>query len=130
MTADLWTLVWTGVLSLLIPSIYLMGRMQRPGGMAWALGNRAEAFKVPDWAERAQRAHNNLTENLAPFAILVLVAHIAGKANGWTALGAQLFFWGRVAHIAAYTAGIIGVRTAVFFVAVLGEVLILLQLFR
>jgi uncharacterized MAPEG superfamily protein len=130
MTTDLWTLVWTGVLSLLIPSIYLVGRMQTPGGMEWALGNREQPLRLPDWAERAQRAHANLVENLAPFAILVLVAHGAGKANGWTATGAQLFFWARIAHLAVYTAGIVGVRTAVFFVGVAGELLILLQLFR
>jgi uncharacterized MAPEG superfamily protein len=130
MTTDLWTLVWTALLCMLTPTIYLIGRMQTPGGMEWALGNRDQPFKVPDWAARAQRAHDNFVENLAPFAILVLAAQIAAKANGWTALGAQMFFWARVAHVAVYTAGIVGVRTAVFFVGVAGEVLILLQLFR
>ena len=78
----------------------------------------------------SQRAHANLTENLAPFAILVLVAHVAGKANATTALGAQLFFWGRVAHVLVYTAGIIYLRTAVFALAAIGELMILLQLFN
>ena len=63
------------------------------------------------------------------FAILVLVAHLAGKANATTALGAALFFWGRVGHAAAYIAGIIYLRTAVFFIATIGELLILSQLF-
>ena len=130
MTTDLTMLVATAFLCLLVPLIYGVGRAQTPGGLEWGLGNRAAPFKAPEWAERAQRAHLNLVENLAPFAILVLVAHITGKANGWTALGAQIFFWGRVAHVAVYTAGITGVRTAVFFVAIVGEVLILLQLFR
>ena len=130
MTTDLMMLVWTAVLCLLIPSIYLTGRMRTRGGMEWAMGNRAEPLAVPEWAARAQRAHLNLVENLAPFAILVLVAHVSGKANAWTALGAQIFFWGRVAHVAVYTAGITGLRTAVFFVATAGGLLILLQLFR
>ena len=81
-------------------------------------------------AERAQRAHANLVENLAAFAILVLVAQVAGKANGMTALGAIIFFLARVAHAAVYTAGIVGLRTGVFFAGVAGEVLILIQLFR
>ncbi len=130
MTTDLMTLVWTAVLSLLVPSIYLVGRAQTPGGMEWALGNRAEPLQIPEWAARAQRAHANLVENLAPFAILVLIAHLTGKANGWTALGAQLFFWARVAHVVVYTAGLIGIRTAVFFVGTAGELLILVQLLR
>ena len=129
MTTELMTLVWTAVLCMLIPPIYLVGRMQTPGGMEWGLGNRETPLQVPEWAARAQRAHANLVENLASFAILVLVAQVAGKTNGWTALGAQLFFWARVVHVVVYTAGIIGLRTAVFFVGVLGELIILVQLF-
>jgi uncharacterized MAPEG superfamily protein len=130
MTTDLTMLVATALLCLLIPTIYLMGEVQTPGGLEWGLGNRGEPLKLPEWAARAKRAHLNLVENLAPFAILVLVAQVTGKANGMTALGAGIFFWARVAHLAVYTAGIIGLRTAVFFVGTAGEVLILIQLFR
>jgi len=130
MTTDLWSLVWTALLALLMPTVYVVGRMQTPGGMEWALGNRAQPFAVPQWAARAERAHANLVENLGPFIILVLAAHVSGKANGWTAVGAQVFFWSRVAHAIVYTAGMIGVRTAVFFVGTIGELLILMQLFR
>jgi uncharacterized MAPEG superfamily protein len=130
MTTDLTMLAATAVLCLLNPMIYLVGEMQAPGGMEWGLGNRAEPFKLPEWAARAKRAHLNLIENLAPFAILVLVAQVGGKANGMTALGAQIFFWARVAYVAIYTAGITGVRTAVFFIGTAGELLILIQLFR
>src|SRR5262245_39577351 len=130
MTTDLAMLVWSGLLCLLLPTVYLVGRSQTPGGLEWGFGNRDRPLDMPAWARRAERAHANLVENLAPFAILVLVAHVTGKANSTTALGATLFFWGRVAHAAVYTAGIIYLRTAVFFVATLGEILILLQLFR
>src|SRR5262245_42717030 len=130
MTTDLWSLGWTALLCMSISMIYGVGRMQMPGGMQWALGNRDEPLAVPAWAARAQRAHANLVENLPPFAILVLVAHVSGAANYWTALGSQLFLWSRVAHVAVYTLGLIGVRTAVFVVGVVGEVLILAQLFR
>lgn len=130
MTTELWSLVWTAVLSLVVPTIYGAGRMQVPGGMQWALGNRDQPLNVPPWAARALRAHANLIENLAPFAILVLAAQIGGKTNGWTALGAQLFLWARIAHLAVYTGGVIGLRTAVFFLGTVGELLILFQLFR
>ncbi len=130
MSTDLTMLVWSAVLCLLIPTIYLVGRARTPGGMDWALGNRAQSLTVPEWAARAQRAHLNLIENLAPFAILVLVAHVSGKSNALTALGAELFFWARLAHVVVYTAGLIGVRTAVFFVGTAGQLLILIQLLR
>jgi uncharacterized MAPEG superfamily protein len=129
MTTDLTMLIWTALLALLAPTVYLAGRMQTPGGMAWALGNREGPLRIPEWAARAERAHANLVENIGPFAILVLVAHVSGHANATTALGATIFFWSRVAHFAVYTAGVIGVRTAVFFAGAAGELLILSQLF-
>jgi uncharacterized MAPEG superfamily protein len=129
MTTDLWMLVYTALLSMFFFFAYLPGRAGVTGGLAWAFGNRETSLAVPAWTSRAERAHQNLVENLAPFAILVLVAHVAGKANATTALGATLFFWARVAHAAAYIAGIINLRTAVFFIATVGELLILSQLF-
>jgi uncharacterized MAPEG superfamily protein len=130
LTTDLWMLVWTALLALGLPFIYVAGLTQAPGGAAWGLGNRAEPLAgIPEWAARAQRAHLNLLQNLAPFAILVLVAQVSGKANATTALGATIFFWARVAHAAVYIAGIRYLRTLVFAVATLGAVLILAQLF-
>ena len=48
--------------------------------------------------------------------------------NGMTVLGAQLFFWGRVAHAALYIAGIPWLRTAAWLLSVVGLLLIFLQL--
>ncbi len=129
MTIDLWMLVASALLCLSIPYIGLVGLARTPGGMGWGLGNRDVVLAVPAWVERIRRAHANMAENLAPFAVLVLVAHVTGKANGTTALGAELFFLGRVAHLLVYAAGIPVVRTLVFGVALLGEILILTQLF-
>jgi uncharacterized MAPEG superfamily protein len=130
MTTDLWMLIASGMLGAALPLVYLTGRVTVPGGLAWAFGNRETVLPVQPWVARAVRAHNNLTENLGLFAILVLVAHVTGKANATTALGAELFFFGRVAHIALYTAGAVYLRTAAYFVGVAGEILILLQLFH
>ena len=128
MTTDLWMLVWTAVLALGLPFIYLAGLTLAPGGAAWSVGNRAEPLAgIPEWAARAHRAHLNLVQNLAPFAILVLVAQVSGKANATTALGATIFFWARLAHAAVYIAGIKYLRTLVFAVATFGAVLILGQ---
>src|SRR5215470_2562896 len=131
MTTDLTMLVWSALLCLLMPVVYLVGRSGVPGGLPWGFGNReAPLAGVPPWTGRAERAHANLVENLPPFAILVLVAAIAGKANATTALGATLFFWGRLAHAVVYVAGVVYLRTAVFFVATVGELMILFQLLR
>jgi len=130
MTTDLWMLVYSSLLCLMLTMVYVGGQLTVQGGMAWGLGNRDEPMQFPEWMARAKRAHMNLVENLAPFAALVLVAHVAGKANETTALGAAIFFWARVAHAGVYTAGIPGVRTAAFGAAIAGEIMILLQLCR
>ncbi len=36
--------------------------------------------KVPLWGDRANRAHINAVESLAPFAVLVIIAHLSGQA--------------------------------------------------
>jgi uncharacterized MAPEG superfamily protein len=130
MTIDLWMLVASAVLCVSIPFVPLAGLMQLPGGSAWGFGNRDLPFDVPPWVGRARRAHHNMVGNLAPFACLVLIAHVAGKANGTTALGAEIFFAARIAHALVYIIGIPVVRTLVFSVGSFGEVLILLQLLR
>ena len=129
MTTDLLMLVLTALLCVSIPMVYVFGEMQTPGGMEWGLGNRDTPFELPPWAARAKRAHMNLVENLAPFAVLVLVAHVTGKANAMTALGAMIFFLARLSHVVVYTMGLVGVRTVVFFIGTAAELLILLQLF-
>jgi uncharacterized MAPEG superfamily protein len=130
MTTDLTMLVWTVILDLCAPFVYLAGRSRTPGAIAWAAGNRDEPFAVPAWVARAERAHRNLLENLVPFAALVLVAHVSGRADAMTALGAMLFFWARLAHHVIYCVGIPYLRTAVFMVAQVGQLLILIQVLR
>lgn len=128
MTTDLWMLVYSALLCVLIPYVGIAGLARIPGGMAWGVGNRDTDFAVPDWILRVRRAHTNMVESLGPFACLVLVAHVAGKADATTALGAQIFFVARVAHAGVYIAGIPVLRTAVFGIAGFGEILILLRL--
>jgi uncharacterized MAPEG superfamily protein len=129
MTTDLHMLVWSVILCISMPVVYLIGRTQTPGGMEWGLGNREKALEgQPAWAGRAYRAHMNLVENLLPFAALVLVAAVSGRANGTTALGSELFFWGRLAHFLVYAAGIPYLRTGVFFVGTVGMLMILSQI--
>ena len=123
-------LTWSAVLCLVVPNLPVAGLTSVSGGFAWGLGNRDQPLEVPAWVGRARRAHANLVENLVVFAALVLVAVAAGKTNSTTALGAQLFFWGRVGHLVTYVAGLVPWRTLAFAVAIVGEWLIVFQLLR
>ena len=129
LTTDLRMLVYTSVLTVILPMAYAVARARTPGGLKWGVGNRAgEKVAFPAWSLRAELAHANLLENLLPFAILVLVAHLSGQASEVTALAARIFFWARVGHAAVYIAGITHVRTAVFFVGLAAELVILFQI--
>ena len=78
---------------------------------------------VPLWGRRADRTHQNAVETFAPFAALVIVVHLAGKANAMTAFWAMAFFWLRLAHAVVYLLGLPYVRTLIFtlgYVAVVG----------
>ena len=78
---------------------------------------------VPLWGERAHRAHLNAVEAFAPFAALVIVAQVAGKADAMTAFWAAAYFWLRLAHAVVYLLAIPFVRTLLFvlsFVCVVG----------
>ena len=78
---------------------------------------------LPAWGKRADRAYLNAVETFAPFAALVLLVQVTGKANGMTAFWAMSFFWLRVAHAVVYWAAIPFVRTIVFtlgYFAILG----------
>ena len=130
MTTDLLYLTWSAVLCVALTVPVLIGRIQVEGGLSWAFGNRDRALGVRSWVHRAERAHANLVENLAPFAALVLVAHVSGEASELTAAGAATFFYARLAHPIVYMLGLVYVRTAIFFVGIGGDALILAEILR
>ncbi len=78
---------------------------------------------LPPWGKRADRVYINAIETLAPFAVLVILIQMTGKANGTTALLAASFFWLRLAHAVVYWAAIPYIRTIIFtlgYVVVIG----------
>jgi uncharacterized MAPEG superfamily protein len=127
MPIELQLLAWSGVLALAQMLVAVAGAHSQVGLVTLA-GNRDDMPVLTGWALRAQRAHLNLLESLLIFAIFVLIANAAGRLNATTALGANLFFWGRLAYAPIYVFGIPWLRTLVWTVAVAGLVLILSQI--
>jgi uncharacterized MAPEG superfamily protein len=127
MTTDLAMLAWSAALCVVLFLPYVMARAM-VWGLADTVGYPKNPPTLPDWAERAHRAHINMVENLAPFAALVLVAQASGHAGAATALGATLFFWARVAHAIVFIAGIPWLRTLAFLVGVIGMAMIFFQI--
>lgn len=127
LSTDLSLLVWAVALCVAQMLVSVLLALPQVGLPALA-GNREGMSALTGMAGRAIRAHYNMLENLALFAALVLVAAITGRANEMTALGAQLFFWARLAYAVIYLIGIPWLRTGVWAVSVAGLVLIFLQL--
>ena len=127
MTPELFYLVCSAALTVVLAVIAVSGA-QLQVGLPTLAGNRENMPEITGWAGRAQRAHRNMLESLVLFAILVLTAKAAGISNAMTLLGAQLFFWGRVAHGVIYIIGIPWARTAAWAVSVIGLLLIFWQL--
>lgn len=127
MTADLTYLTWTVALTIVQVLLASSGAMSQIA-LPILAGNREAPVEGRGWVGRAQRAHRNMLESLVLFAALVLIAHVSGRANEVTALGAALFFYARLAYAVIYVAGIPWLRTAVWCVSVAGLVMILLQL--
>jgi uncharacterized MAPEG superfamily protein len=129
MKPELNLLVWAAALTVVQVLVAVMGAYNQVGLMK-LVGNRDDMPKMAGWAGRAERAHLNMLQNLVLFAALVLVAVATGRTNDMTLLGAQLFFWGRVAYAIIYLAGLPWLRTLSWFVSVIGLVLIFLQLVK
>jgi uncharacterized MAPEG superfamily protein len=127
MKPELVWLLWAVALTFAQMLIAVSGATLQVGLPALA-GNREGLAECKGWAGRAARAHRNMLENLVLFAALVLIAVVSGKTNSTTLLGAQLFFWARLAHAGVYLAGIPWLRTLVWTVSVVGLILIFSQL--
>ncbi|HXC29735.1 MAG TPA: MAPEG family protein [Stellaceae bacterium] len=123
MTPDLKILVWTIALAFIevvVAVLLAMGQV----GLGMLAGNREGLGELTSFAGRAKRAHWNMIESLPLFIALVLVAQIAGKANGATHAGCVLFFWGRLAHFVIYVIGVPWLRTIAWVISVIGLIMI------
>src|SRR5689334_4953215 len=89
----LWLSIALGVVYLLaavVPSV--LGR-----GMPWAMGPRDDPpAAIGKTGSRLERAWKNFQETFPLFAAAVLVEAASPSTSGLGALGAQLYFWGRV----------------------------------
>jgi uncharacterized MAPEG superfamily protein len=127
MSVELTLLLWTVALTIAQAAIGAIGGIIQVGLPTMA-GNRDPAPAFTSWVGRAIRAHRNLLESLVLFAILVLIAQATGTSTDNTVLGAQLFFWARVAYVPVYIIGLPWVRTGVWAASTVGLLLIFLEL--
>jgi uncharacterized MAPEG superfamily protein len=130
MTPLLWIVVKMGIvtwLSLLVASL-IRAKGWTPAGFLLALGNRDSMPDPGAFAGRVTRASVNTLEAFLLFAPLALVAHAVAAANPQVLLGAQIFFWSRLAYLLIYAAGLAYVRTLVWGAGYVGLIMMILAL--
>ena len=121
MTVELSMLFWAVVLTVgqMLVAVQLFNMQV---GLATLAGNR-DGSAPEGMAGRASRAHRNMLENLPLFAALVLVVQLGGLNSDLTALGAQIFVIARLVYGVIYIIGVPWLRTATWFVSVIGMVM-------
>ena len=129
MSIELTMLAWAivlGVVQILIAATF----STRQRGLMWNAGPR-DGVPAPlvGIAGRLDRASGNFLETFVFFAVAIVMLSFLHKGNEHSALGAQLYFWARVAYLPVYAAGIPFVRTLIWAVALVGLVLVVVPLF-
>ena len=99
-------------------------------GLKWNAGARdGSPAPLAGVAGRLDRAFRNFMETFPFFAAAVLAVAATGRADAGTALGAQLYFWARLAYVPAYAAGIPYLRSLIWVVSLWGLLKVLWALF-
>lgn len=95
-------------------------------GLPWGVGPRDEGWPpMGKYAARIERSFKNFLETFPFFLGAVLFINAFDAHSQWSALGAPLYFWGRLAYIPLYVIGIPFTRTLAWTVATVGIVMVL-----
>jgi len=127
MSVELQYLVFAVFLLLLQMIMQTFAGLMSNGIMGLA-GSRDDEILTTGIGGRFERAYYNMVETFPVFAALVLCVHVTESWNYYTGIGAQLYFWGRVAYVPAYIFPIPFVRTIIWLIALAGILLIAFQL--
>jgi len=127
MTPELKYLAMISTFTALMWVPYILNVIMR-NKLSDAVGYPDTPLSMAVWAERLKKAHYNAVESLVVFAALVLVANAMEISNNATTSAAAAYFWARLIHAGAYTAGIPWVRTLAFVFAWGGSLCIAWQI--
>ena len=130
MTVDLICLIVLALWTVPLNHIPAIARISASGSVAWGLGNRESQPETPPWVGRADRAQRNHHDNLAMIAAVVLVAQIAGQANGTTAIASIVMVALRILHAVFYVAGTGPLRSLSYAGALTAMFVIVWQIFN
>lgn len=113
----LWLSIGLGIAQLVLAVLFSLAAR----GLPWGAGNRDEAPPpLGKIGGRVERAFRNFLETFVFFAAAVLMINVMGKHTASSALGAQIYFWTRLAYLPVYAAGVPYLRTALWIASLVG----------
>ena len=129
MTVEIQMLAWSialGLAQILLAAVL----MTHQRGLKWNTGARdGQASPLGGVAARMERASRNFLETFPFFAAAVLAVVLTQRTSPETALGAQVYFWARLAYVPLYAAGVPYLRTLVWAASLWGLLQLLWALF-
>jgi uncharacterized MAPEG superfamily protein len=129
MNIELQMLLWSCVLGIL-HIMLAAAASTRQRGMQWNLSSRGQEMPpLTGAAGRLSRASDNFKETFPYFLAAVVILQLLSKNNSVSALGAEIYLFGRMVYLPLYAFDVKYLRTAVWAVATGGIVLILISIF-
>ena len=122
------------MLALSVALLFVLVLIQSAAGAqaqgVWTMAGPRDNLGPPTaWQARTKRCVDNHREGLILFAPLALIAAHQDISTTMTVLGAQLFFYSRVAHAVVYLAGLPYIRPLFWAVGIVGTIMMLLAIF-
>jgi uncharacterized MAPEG superfamily protein len=116
MKTELLYLLLTAILTGVLWIPVVIGYAKSRGPLTPESYKVAPTSPLPAWVNRANRAHLNAVENIAPFAAVVLIAQITGVSTSVTAACAAIYFFARLVHAIVHISGygLLMARTVAF----------------
>ena len=105
MKTELFYLLLTAILTGVLWIPVVIGYVKYRGPLTPEVYKTASTSKLPDWVNRANRAHVNAVENFAQFAAVVLIGQLIGVSTPVTAACAAVYFYARLAHAVVHISG-------------------------
>jgi uncharacterized MAPEG superfamily protein len=132
MTTELFYLLFAALLTGVLWIPVVIGYVSSRGFLKPADYKLAPTSPLPDWVNRANRAHMNAVENIASFATVVLIANSVGVSTSITEMSAAVFFYARAAHALIHISGfsLFMARTVAFTVAWVAFMIFAVELLR
>lgn len=128
MTVEIAMLFWAAVLGLVQVGAQSFA-LKAQEGNAYTVGARDEHRPATGLAGRMERALRNYLETFPIFAAVILAVYATERTDMWSEIGAQVYFWARLAYLPAYAMGLPWVRTVIWQIATIGIVLCMVPLF-